>query len=129
SGIEDVARRAAVRAERAWELLAASGFTRTPGLPIDLLVTDNVDYANGNAITTPWNRIVVHAHPPAGDPELGFHDDWMELLVLHELAHIFHLESGGGIWPVLRAVLGRNPGLFPQYLAPDWLIEGLAIHF
>lgn len=129
TGIEDVARRAAARAERAYQLLSASGFPRTPALPIDLVVADNVDYANGNAITTPRSRIIVYAHPPAGDIDLGFHDDWMEVLVLHELTHIFHLESAGGIWAPLRSVFGRNPFLFPQYFAPDWLIEGLAIHF
>ncbi|MDR0786360.1 MAG: hypothetical protein LBG44_00590 [Gemmatimonadota bacterium] len=128
-GTEEFARRAAARAEYSFALLSSSGFSRLPTTPINLLVTDNVDYANGTAVVTPWNRIVVHLHPPAGEAELGFHDDWLELVILHELTHIFHLENSGGVWSFLRSIFGREPSLYPQYNVPAWMIEGMAVHF
>lgn len=127
-GLEDLARRAAVRAEWAWTLLAEE-FVSPPGGPIELVVVDNVDMSNGMATATPWNRIVVYGHPPARDPDLAYHDDWLEMLMLHELVHIFHLDQSGGVWKGLRAVFGRNPSLYPHYQSPGWLVEGLATYF
>ncbi len=127
SGLEDLARRAAARAEWAWALLAEE-FLSPPDGPIELVVVDNVDMSNGTATATPWNRIVVYGHPPARDPDLAYHDDWLEMLVLHELVHIFHLDQSGGVWNALRAVFGRSPILFPHYQSPGWLVEGLATH-
>ncbi len=127
TGLDDLARRAAARAEWAWTLLAEE-FVSPPGGPIDLVVVDNLDISNGMATATPWNRIVVYGHPPARDPDLAYHDDWLEMLVLHELVHIFHLDQSGGVWRALRAVFGRNPFLYPHYQSPGWLVEGLATY-
>lgn len=126
-GLEPLARRAAARAERAHALLSAE-LLAPPRGRIDLVVTDNLDLANGYATVYPRNRIVVYAHAPVDTPELGFYEDWLELLVLHELVHVFHIDTARGVWGDLRAVLGRNPALFPSALSPGWLTEGLATH-
>jgi hypothetical protein len=123
--LELIARRAADRAEWSHVLLSAE-FLTPPRGRIELVVTDNVDHANGLATLFPRNRVVVYAHPPAGDEQLVFHDDWLELLVLHELAHIFHLEAAGGPWIGLRRFFGREPVLFPQIVTPSWIAEGIA---
>jgi hypothetical protein len=126
--LRDLARGAAARAERAYALLAAEFVAPPPGR-IDLIVTDNVDFANGFASPFPRNRIVVFAHPPADAPSLAFFDDWMELVITHELVHIFHLDHTSGVWTSLRGLFGRFPLLFPQILQPGWLVEGLATHY
>ncbi|MQA90651.1 MAG: hypothetical protein GEU90_10510 [Gemmatimonas sp.] len=127
-GLERVARRAAERGERAHRLLTEE-FVPPPEGRIELLVSDNVDLSNGNASPFPRNRIVVFAQPPASEASLTFHDDWLELLMLHELVHIFHFEHAGGVWPPLRRVFGRDPFLFPQIFSPGWVVEGLGTYF
>ena len=124
-GLELLGRRTAARAEWAYELLSRE-LVAPPAGRIDIVVTDDVDYANGSATPLPTNRIVLHAHPPADTPELAYTTDWLELLVLHELVHIFHLDHAGGAWRLLRGAFGRNAALFPGAFTPTWLIEGLA---
>lgn len=126
-GLDIVARRAADRAERAYMLLARE-FVRPPRGAIELLITDNVDVANGFAGPYPRNRIVVFANPPASERSLAFHDDWLHLVLLHELVHVFHLDNAGSIWSPLRQIFGRSILFFPQIFSPGWLIEGLAVH-
>jgi Tol biopolymer transport system component len=126
-GLEPLARRAGERAETAHALLEEA-FVPGPRGRIDLLVTDNVDYANGFAGAIPRNRIVVFAHPPADEPSLAFYDDWMELVITHELVHIFHLDHASGLPRALRRVLGRNVAAFPNFNVPDWTIEGMATY-
>lgn len=127
AGLEPVARRAAERAETAYVEVSAALVEPPPGR-IDLVVADNVDFANGYATPLPSNRIVVYAHPPVDTPSLSFYDDWLELVITHELVHIFHLDYARGVWRPLRGIFGRSPLLFPQIWAPGWLTEGLATH-
>jgi Tol biopolymer transport system component len=127
-GLEDVARRAAPRAERAYALLSRE-FVAPPAGRIDMVIADNVDFSNGTASPIPRNRIVIYANPPVGEASLSFFDDWLELVITHELAHIFHLDHASGLWLRLRSVFGRSPPLFPQFLQPGWFIEGLATYF
>ncbi len=124
---ESLAQHAAVLAEHAYaqmanELVAPRGV-------IDLLLADNVDFSNGFAQVFPTNRIVVYATPPIATPELRFHDDWLRLVITHELAHIFHLDRARGLWAVGRHVFGRMPLFFPNALTPSWVKEGLAVHY
>ena len=127
AGDDAMARRAAVIAERAYAQLAQT--LAEPAGPIDLLMADNVDFSNGFAQTFPTNRVVIYAAPPIGSTELRFHDDWLELVITHELAHIFHLDRSLGLWRVGRAVFGRNPMFVPNSLTPSWVKEGLAVHY
>ncbi len=123
--LEPLGRRAAERAETAYTALAA-GLVTPPRGKIDLVLSDNVDYSNGYATPLPSNRIVIFAHPPVDLPELAFYDDWLQLVVTHELAHIFHLDYADGFPRAVRRVLGRNPFGFPNALVPRWTQEGLA---
>ncbi|MBV9880070.1 MAG: PD40 domain-containing protein [Gemmatirosa sp.] len=126
-GLEDQGRRAAADAERAWGLL--SGELAAPRGPVDLVVADNADLSNGYATPLPSNRIVVYAQPPVDVASLRFYDDWLELVITHELTHVFHLDRSRGVWGALQHVFGRNPVLFPNAYAPSWLKEGLAVYF
>ena len=125
--LEDQARRAAANAERAYTLLAAE--LRPPRPPIDLVITDNVDFANGYAMSAPSNRIVIYAHPPVGTSSLRFYDEWNALVVTHELTHIFQFDRARGWWRVAQAVFGRNPAIMPHLYTPSWITEGLAVYY
>jgi hypothetical protein len=126
--LEQTALRAADRAERVHELLRRE-LLPAPAGRIEIVVSESMDLANGVASIFPRNRLVLYVHPPVSDEQLAFQVDWLEMLILHELVHIFHLDHGGGVWSPLRRVLGRNPLLFPQALAPGWIVEGLATYF
>ncbi len=125
--LEEVARRAATQAESAYTKLSQS--LKRPRGPIDVVISDDVDYANGFATPFPSNRITLYANPPVFENALRFSDDFSELVVTHELAHIFHLDRAGGIWRPLQWVFGRAPLLFPGAYQPSWLVEGIAVHF
>ena len=124
---EAVARRAASYAEAAY-----TGLSRELAPPrgrIELAIADNVDASNGFAQVFPTNRVVIYAVPPVTIQELRFTDDWLNLVIVHELAHIFHIDRARGLWSVGRALFGRNPLLFPNAFTPSWVKEGLAVYY
>lgn len=125
--LDSIARRAAFLAEGAW-----TGLSRelvAPRAPVDMLIEDNVDLSNGFAGVFPVNRITIYAVPPVDVPELRFHDDWLRLVITHELTHVFHLDRARGLWSLGRAVFGRNQALFPNISMPSWVTEGIAVHY
>jgi len=125
--LEPAARRAATSAERAYAKLAAQ--LVEPRGPIDLVVADNVDFANGSTTPFPTNRVIVYAHPPLDELSLRFYDDWLELVITHELTHVFHLDRTRGWWRVAQRVFGRSLALFPNFYLPGWVTEGLAVYY
>lgn len=125
--LETMARRTAPNAERAFELLSRE--LVPPRGKVDLVIADNVDYTNGYATPFPSNRIVIFAHPPVDEISLRNYADWSQLVVQHELTHIFHLDRAKGIWKLGRYVLGRHPLLFPNIYMPAWVTEGLAVYY
>jgi hypothetical protein len=125
--LETLARRAAGNAERAYAQLAAE--LHEPRGPIDLVLSDDVDFTNGSATTFPSNRIVVYASPPADQATLRTYDDWNTLVVTHELTHIFHLDRTRGWWRLGQYVFGRSPFLFPNQYLPAWVTEGIAVYY
>ena len=129
--LDALAAHVADRAERAYAQLA-SGFRAPPPGSIDIVLTDHADYSNGYASLVPGNRITLFARPPADGSSLNYFNDWIELVVTHELAHIFHLDPAGGLGGVLRALLGRYPAtwpFFPGRATPTWLTEGIATYY
>lgn len=125
--LEDIARRAAAQAETAYVQL--SRHLTPPRGPIDLLLTDDVDYSNGFASAHPTNRIVIYANPPVTESALRYTDDFLQLVVTHELVHIFHLDRVGGVWALLQKLFGRVPMLFVNGYQPRWITEGLAVYY
>lgn len=125
--LENVARRAAGSAERAYAALSRE--LQSPRGTIDIVVADNLDISNGYATPTPSNRIVIYARPSIDIGSLRFVDDWVDMVVTHELTHIFHLDRTRGIWKLGQWIFGRNPFLFPNTYGPSWLTEGIAVHY
>lgn len=124
---EALARRAALLAETAYAQLSRE--LAPPSGPVDLLIADNVDASNGYAQVFPTNRVVIYAVPPIALRELRFHDEWLRMVITHEMAHIFQIDRARGAWALGRAVFGRNPLFFPNAFLPSWVKEGLAVHY
>ncbi|MFY9550700.1 MAG: hypothetical protein WAU32_06075, partial [Thermoanaerobaculia bacterium] len=98
-----------------------------PALPIDVIIRDPRAAANGAAV--PWldrPEIVVWAFPPDAESSTGRFSDWVEVLSVHELAHVAHL-GRPGTGP-LGALARFSPApLGPLALrAPRWVFEGYA---
>lgn len=124
---EKAARRAAVDAEQAYAALALR--LHPPRGPIDLVVADNVDFSNGSTTPYPTNRILVYARPGLDVVSLRYYDDWLQLVITHELTHVFHLDRTRGWWRLAQHVFGRAPFLFPNQYGPAWITEGLAVFY
>lgn len=127
TGLDSLAKRTAGSAERAYAGLSAE--LVAPRGPIDIVLGDNVDYSNGYATVFPTNRITLYARPPVDAIALKYIDDWIDLVVTHELTHIFHLDRTRGWWALGQYVFGRNPFLFPNLYTPNWLDEGIAVYY
>lgn len=128
AGLESLAGHATERLETTHARLSAE-FGRAPRGPIEVLLTDFVDQSNGTATPFPGNRIVLYARPPTDHLSLGNFEDWLDILIVHELTHIFHLDVSGRLGSLVRGVFGRIPApwpIFPAVMTPTWSIEGLA---
>jgi Tol biopolymer transport system component len=127
--LESLARRAAGTAESTRDFLVAQ-LSVPPAGKVDIVLTDDVDFSNGFANAFPSNRVVVYARPPIDEEALSYNTDWIDLVVSHELTHIFHLDRSGGVGRAMRAVFGRLPLVWPMFPAvstPRWSTEGLAV--
>jgi hypothetical protein len=123
---EGLARRIAADAERAYAELAKQ--LHPPRGIVDVVLTDDIDQSNGSATPYPTNRIIVYANPPVSQSSLRYTNDWGQLVITHELTHIFHLDRTRGIWAIGQKVFGRAALLFPNFYDPAWLTEGLAVY-
>ena len=130
-GMDPLARRAATRAERAFEALNEVFLDPPDGL-IELLLTDHTESSNGFATSVPFNRITVFVRPPMEGSALSHFDEWMEIVITHELVHIFQLDATGLIGSLIRSVMGRWEAgwpTFPSFDLPRWTTEGLATYY
>ena len=121
--LEDLGRRAAERAEWAHAQLSEQ-FIAAPRGIIDLVITDHIDVSNAFANPWPSNRITIYARPPIDSFGLAYFGDWLELAIVHELTHIFHIDRPGR-YSWLYKPFGRVP-VFPAIATPLWNIEGIA---
>lgn len=104
--------------------------------PIQLVVIDDFDIANGWATPLPFNEITIYLPAPGAGEPLSHYDDWISLVLTHELTHIVHLDMAKGPPKILRWIFGRTPmGLtvllptaFPNLSQPAWLIEGYGVY-
>src|SRR5262249_39820149 len=108
---------------------ALSSELRPPRGPVDIVMYDNVDFPNGFANVFPTRRITLYLNPPAGEIGLARYDEWLRLVITHELTHVFHLDRVGGIWSPLQRIFGRAPFLFPNLYRPSWVLQGLATYY
>ncbi|MBK6684618.1 MAG: PD40 domain-containing protein [Deltaproteobacteria bacterium] len=100
-------------------------FGSTPETPIHLVVTDETDSSNGFAEVLPNNVITLFLAVPEPFSTLGDYDDYLRLLVIHELTHVVHLDMAFGPPAWVNQILGRT--LVPNGVQPQWFIEGVAV--
>jgi hypothetical protein len=124
SGEERVAERVARIAEDVHRELVPA-LASDPGRPVDVVITDDSDSANGSATAFPYDLIRLYAVPPDDLSPLGEVDDWYRALFTHEYTHILHMVRIGGLPALWNRVVGRT--LVPNQWAPRWTLEGLAV--
>jgi hypothetical protein len=123
-GEEALAQDVAREAERAHAFLAPRlGYT--PRSRTEVVLSDDVDDANGSASPLPYNTIRIFAAPPASSSVLQDYRDWLREVVQHEYTHILHLDRVGGIPAAFDAIFGKL--WVPNAFLPLFLIEGLAV--
>lgn len=90
----------------------------------ELVLVDRTDSANGYAVTTPYNAIVIYVTAPTESSTLDYYEDWAETITTHELTHILHIDSNHGLVRLARTAVGRVATT--NRLSPRWIVEGLA---
>jgi hypothetical protein len=119
-----LAERAAGIAERAHESLTRY-LNWLPRGRIDITLVDATDSANGFASSLPNNYIYGFAVPPEPLSSLNDFDDWLNVLISHELTHVVHLDTILGLPRLVDVLFGKITA--PNLVQPNWLIEGLAV--
>ncbi|HEV7485014.1 MAG TPA: hypothetical protein VGQ65_04990 [Thermoanaerobaculia bacterium] len=119
------ATRAAARLESVRAAVVAEvGFA--PETVTDVLIENPIADANGITIAlldTP--RIALYAEPPEPETQIGEYSNWIDLLTVHETAHLVHLlrPSRNPLDRALAHLLPLNPITLH---APRWVLEGYA---
>jgi Tol biopolymer transport system component len=98
-----------------------------PTDPIELVIADWADTANGSAQVIPYNIVHVLASAPENLSVLNDYDDYIQILLRHELVHIVHMDTVSGLPAAINWIFGRSA--YPNGAQPVWFIEGLAVHF
>jgi hypothetical protein len=92
---------------------------------IEVVITDSTDSSNGSASVLGRPVIRLYATAPDIDTELQSYDHWMRSIITHEYTHIVQLSIHGRVSDVINSIFGDV--YFPGQMAPNWLIEGLAV--
>ncbi|MCB9487466.1 MAG: PD40 domain-containing protein [Deltaproteobacteria bacterium] len=123
-GADFYARKVAVIAEEVWPILTAR-LMWTPRGVVRIVISDQTDDSNGFSSPQPWNSVHIFLAVPNSDDRLDAYDDWLRLLLYHELTHTVHIDAVRAIPKYYRYLFGRN--LFFNHLQPIYMIEGLAV--
>ncbi|HEY1100851.1 MAG TPA: hypothetical protein VGF99_18065, partial [Myxococcota bacterium] len=105
---------------------AATLLRQRPLDRVQIVLHDVIDSPNGFANVVPYDRVELRAVTPPSDSELGKSDDWLRMLVQHELLHIVHLDVIHGFPAVINLVLGKRWP--PNVVQPRAFVEGLAVY-
>jgi hypothetical protein len=124
---EDFTRHAASRLEAVRERVAAEVGYKPEG-QTEVMVVDPLAGANGSALPLQgWGRLILFTTPPGPDSVLGFYDDWVSDLILHEEVHLAHL-----LRPSRRPLERKLGPLVPLgpliRKSPTWATEGYATY-
>jgi Tol biopolymer transport system component len=118
------AEHAAIVAERAFRLHTRY-LNWLPSGRVNITLNDQTDFANGYASSVPENFVFGFGAPPGSLDELNDFDDYLKLLLTHELTHVVHLDTILGFARLYNFVFGKLYA--PNLAQPNWFIEGLAV--
>ena len=121
-----IAQHVARLAERAHQELTPK-LKHTPKHRTHIVLTDDTDDANGSAQIVPFNAMRIFVARPESLSALSDYDDWLYMLLVHEYAHILHIDAIHGLPKWVNAILGKTWA--PNQIQPRWFIEGLATYF
>ena len=128
AGQEDAAERTAMIAEQAYaELSEAWG--HEVFLKTHITLSDVQDTANGSATANPYPRVNAYVTAPEALSVLETYDDWLDILITHELVHVVHLDTVHGLARAVNTVFGLGvlgKVSTPNIVQPRWVIEGVA---
>ncbi|NLH50070.1 MAG: hypothetical protein GX444_15940 [Myxococcales bacterium] len=116
--------RAAVIAEEQFAVLTAR-YGWTPHTPFDVVMTDRTDLSNGSSSITPVQVTRLLLAPPHPTDRLDYYDDWLRLLITHELTHAVETDMVFKLNTALRYTFGRLTPL--GHFQPQGFIEGNAV--
>lgn len=123
SGLEPLAQRTANIAERYYAILSKR-LDYQPSELIEVILTDDREFANGSAGAVPYNTVQLYATAPDDMSALGDYDDWLTQLFAHELTHVLHVDNVSGLPALLNKIIGKTA--VPNQSQPRWILEGLA---
>ena len=123
-GERDLAYRVAVIAEQVLpDITTRLGWE--PKGKIEIVLSDDQDDSNGSSTPLPVNTLRLYAATPHPSSVLDDYDDWLRILLAHELTHTVHIDRVRGLPKAVRWVFGRI--ITPTHLSPVFEIEGLAV--
>jgi len=128
AGEEEAAERVAMIAEKAYGELSM-GWGHKVFLKTHVTLVDSQDTANGRATVVPYPQIFAYATAPEAGSVLENYDDWLDVLITHELVHVVHLDTVHGVSRLANALLGfgvLGKVTSPNILQPRWIVEGVA---
>ena len=104
-------------------------FWRAPSLArTRIVLDDSTDESNGFATFFPFNLVGVNLAEPPPDSELAASRGWLDLVLAHELTHLFTLNAATELGLILRRVFGALPILYSAAQMPPWALEGMAVY-
>ena len=92
-----------------------------------IVLSDSTDQPNGFATYFPFNLVEADLPESPPDSELAGSRGWLDLVLAHEMTHLFTLNAGSGLFRLLHAVFGNLPLIYSATQLPPWVIEGLAV--
>ncbi len=95
-------------------------------LPIQVVLINSLDQANGFATPFPYNTIVLYVTLPDDGSSLDEYDQWLTMLFTHELTHTVHVDMAHGVNRFFRSLFGSI--VIPNSTQPQWIIEGIAMY-
>ncbi len=97
-----------------------------PDERVILILTDDTDLPNGLSTVMPRNTVILNMVSLDRIDSLRDADDPLYSLILHELAHIYHLDQVSGAALFWRVLYGRL--YFPNQNSFSWMHEGVAVN-
>lgn len=123
--LEPLARKALEYFEQAHEAMRTM-FRWEPRRPVEVLLLDNTDSANGLTLAALRVGIVIYAAPPTNGESLYYYEDWWKLVIFHEYTHFLNLDPTKDFWEVLRWFSGDI--VRPNSFWSRWMAEGVAVY-
>jgi len=94
---------------------------------LDFLIGDDFHQANGYALPLTAGKIVkIFSSSPRSEEALGSYNDWLDLVISHELTHKIHMSQPSRSWrsALDSSLLDSDIFNFSRY--PRWITEGYA---